>query len=272
MVSENELQRTELNAAVEQGKVEANKTSSLDELVALNKKENSDPVKGPKKNEPNRVHVESVPIRVKFGKTGKMKYISHLDLCRTMKSSMKRAGIPVWYTEGFNPHPKMVFSLPLSLFSESVCEFMDIKITENMPHDEVRDRMNRVFSEDMRVYEVYTPTTKFSDIGYSEYEIEIFDIKNGKSWFEKLLSGPIEVVKHTKSGEKLTDIKPFIKSCEVTEEADKLKLKAVLCAASAEFLNPEYLIKAVGDLSGQTLNEYSILRTEVFNHNGESFR
>ena len=52
-------------------------------------------------------------IRIKFKKTGRLKYISHLDLCRTMQPAMIRAKIPLWYTEGFNPHPKMVFAQPL---------------------------------------------------------------------------------------------------------------------------------------------------------------
>lgn len=252
---------------------ENRKTSSLDELIALNKTEESVAAGGKrKKPEPSREHIDSVPVRVKFGKTGKMKYISHLDLCRTMKSSMKRAGIPVWYTEGFNPHPKIVFSLPLSLFSESVCEFMDIKITEAMPHEEIKRRMNAAFSEDMHVYDVYTPTSKFSDIEYSEYIIDIEDAFGGKSTLETMLSEPIEVIKRTKTGEKEIDIRPLIKSCTAVEENGALKLDAVLCSNSSDFLNPEYLIKALGGKIEKDIRNYSILRTEVYNKNGEIFR
>ena len=71
-------------------------------------------------------------IRIKFRKTGRLRYISHLDLDRTVRTALVRTKIPIWYTEGFNPHAKMVFAQPLPLFAESECEYLDIKITEEM--------------------------------------------------------------------------------------------------------------------------------------------
>ena len=61
-------------------------------------------------------------VRVWFHKTGPIRYISHLDLMRTMTRAIRRSGIDLWYTEGFNPHPYMTFALPLSLGMQSVCE------------------------------------------------------------------------------------------------------------------------------------------------------
>ena len=66
-------------------------------------------------------------VRLRFSKTGRLKYISHLDINRAMSRALKRAGIPLWYTEGFNPHPYMSFSLPLSLGVESLCESVDLR-------------------------------------------------------------------------------------------------------------------------------------------------
>ena len=77
------------------------------------------------------------PIRIKFTKTGALQFISHLDLNRTMKTVMIRAKIPIHYSEGFNPHPKMVFALPLSIGAESVCELLDIKIDLEMTSYEI---------------------------------------------------------------------------------------------------------------------------------------
>lgn len=76
---------------------------------------------------PNRT-AEQLPVynlRVRFHKTGRAQYISHLDLGRTMRTAINRAEIPVKYSEGFNPHPKMSFALTLSVGTESVCEFME---------------------------------------------------------------------------------------------------------------------------------------------------
>ena len=68
-------------------------------------------------------------VRVFFEKTGMTKYISHLDLMRCMTRAIKRAAIPAWYTEGFNPHLFITFALPLTLGVESLCESMDIPIS-----------------------------------------------------------------------------------------------------------------------------------------------
>ena len=54
-------------------------------------------------------------IRIFFEKVGVARYISHLDLMRNFERAMRRADIPFWYTEGFNPRPFLTFALPLSL-------------------------------------------------------------------------------------------------------------------------------------------------------------
>ena len=63
--------------------------------------------------------------RVFYTKTGRAKYISHLDVTRCFQRALQRAGLSVWYTEGFNPHSYLTFTLPLSLGYESLCESMD---------------------------------------------------------------------------------------------------------------------------------------------------
>ncbi len=70
-----------------------------------------------------QVNNEKLFIRLKFKKTGNLQYISHLDLVRTMHKVIVRADLPLWYTEGFNPKPKMIFAAPLSIGTESLSEF-----------------------------------------------------------------------------------------------------------------------------------------------------
>ena len=78
------------------------------------------------------VQVSNSPItvRIKFLKEGGLQYISHLDLVRTMHKIIVRSKLPLWYTEGFNPKPKMVFAAPLSIGTESKTEYMDLRLTE----------------------------------------------------------------------------------------------------------------------------------------------
>ena len=65
-----------------------------------------------------------IDYRLFYTKTGRLKYISHLDTNRLMQRTLKRSGLPVWYSEGFNPHIYITFALPLALGLES--EYTDI--------------------------------------------------------------------------------------------------------------------------------------------------
>ena len=116
---------------------------------------------------------ERISIRVKFSKTGSLKFISHLDLARTMKSAFLRSKLPIWYTLGFNPHPKMVFSLPLSVGTASLCEFMDFYLTEKVDFGEICERLNKAFPADLRAIEAYSPSSRFCDIGWADYRINL---------------------------------------------------------------------------------------------------
>ena len=191
------------------------------------------------------------PFRIKFEKTGMLRFISHLDLCRTMKAVILRSGLPIWYTEGFNPHPKMVFATSLSLGQESVCEFMDFKLTHEMDADDVKNALNDAMPDGLKVTLCYNPQTKFTDIAWSGYEISTEEEYN----LDTLSSDTLITKKKTKSGEKEVDIKPQIHSFK---PIDKHKFKIILCADNRDFLNSDLIARVLG------LSDYEIMRTGVF--------
>lgn len=191
----------------------------------------------------------SSAVRIKFTKVGSLQFISHLDLNRTMKTVMIRAGVPIKYSEGFNPHPKMVFSLPLSVGTESVTEYLDFKITRPMSENELKERLNNAFPPEMRVLSVYEPSTKFNEIKYAEYILE-----NDEDFDTAPLDAPsIIVMKRTKSGEKETDIKPMIFSYK---KEGKI-LTCVLSASPDQYLNPDYIAKLLN------ITDCTVLRKRV---------
>ncbi len=231
------------------------------------------------------VQVNNTPIniRVKFKKVGSLQYISHLDLVRTMHKIIVRAKLPLWYTEGFNPKPKMVFAAPLSTGTESVSEFVDIRLTERPSPDLIRDALNRNLTDEMQVLEAYYPDTKFTDMKWLSYTMLVKT--NGAteilaSDMEKtLLSEHVEIEKKTKSGEYVsTDIRPLIKSAQCVLDGEIIRISCVLSADSSAFLNPEYIIKALkakcGILSDPCLvNEYySIMRETAYKADMSEFR
>ena len=197
-------------------------------------------------------------VRIKFAKVGKMKYISHLDLQRTMKTAFKRAGIPLKYTEGFNPHPKLVFALTVSVGSESLCEFLDITLARPMTREDFIDSWNNAMSADLKILDVYKPQTKFSQLAYSSYEIT-FDRELDKAIVDTALDTPMIVKKHSKKGEKIEDIR----SAVVSLGCQGRVLSATLAAAQGVYLNPEYLVKALAE-KGITTDDYQIVRTGTY--------
>lgn len=196
------------------------------------------------------------PIRIKFTKLGALQFISHLDLNRTMKTVMIRAKIPIHYSEGFNPHPKMVFALPLSIGAESTCELLDIRLDREMTSNEVVSQLNAVLPPEMQVLDAYIPTTKFTDIAFAEYDITT-DEPIDRS---PLAADSVVIMKRTKSGEKECDIKPMIASYLPISGG----IRCVLSATSTDYLNPEYIATVLG------LREYSIMRRRVLISDGQT--
>ena len=223
------------------------------------------------------------PVRVAFTKTGALSFISHLDLMRTVTRMLIRADIGIYYTEGFNPHPKLVFALPLSVGVESNYELFDVKVAgEGANCALIAERLRRESPDDIKILDVYAPARKFRDIAYSDYEIVICGgncCADPIAAVERMMSGPVIEKKRTKSGEIECDIRPFIKSLECEGGGRELRIKTRLDAASESYLNPEYVVKAVTNATGITLDDispdgdsYSITRTGIFDANGVLFR
>ena len=208
------------------------------------------------------------PVRICFEKRGNLKFISHLDLNRTMQRAIIRSKIPVWYTEGFNPHPFMTFLLPLSLGIESDCEYFDIKCDDNMTHDEIKSCLNNVLPIGLHITDVFFPIMKAKEITFAGYEIVLIDtdLQRINEFFSQ---DRMAVIKRTKSGEKEIDIKPYISNLEITENENKIKISLVLPAGNVENINPHLILNAMGDLPFSLVG---ILRNSVFNKNMENFK
>ncbi len=216
-----------------------------------------------------------ITVRLKFAKVGSLQYISHLDLQRTFNRVIVRACLPIWYTKGFNPHAKLVFSTPLSVGAQSVCEYLDIRIDREMPCEEIKERLNRELTHELYITDAYIPQNDFSQIAWSAYDIEIFTDNASADLADRaegvLTKSPLLLTKRTKSGEREVDIIPLIKSLSVSfaDESKTMRIACVLSASSTEYLNPEMLITALKQrlaiMSGNPSREwYTIMRTELY--------
>ncbi len=211
-------------------------------------------------------------MRVRFRKVGNLQYISHLDLQRTFSRVLVRAGLPLWYTKGFNPHIKMVFGMPLPVGSESECELLDIRIEREMSAEEIMTRLNAELTDELAVLSVYEAERKFSEIAFAEYDYTIVTAGASEALADEIRAllekGPLTVIKKGKAGEREVDILSALRRFAVSFEDGVISINAVLAAGEGKYLSPEALITALRDKTGilsgdPTKEHYRILRRRV---------
>lgn len=208
---------------------------------------------------------ELINIRIFFSKTDRAKYISHLDLNRTMQRTVKRSKLPVWETEGFNPHIYLTFALPLSLGIESMCEVLDIKFIESVDYNEIKEKLNFSLPNDIRVISAAKPVFKHTEIKKAEYDI-FSDIKQYE-FHDFIKQEKIMTIKKTKKkGISEIDLKQFI---EYVPEDDRITL--ILPAGTELNINPLLVLNAFGTFSGKNFDFPKIIRTGMYTENGEKF-
>ena len=231
------------------------------------------------------VQVNNTPIvlRLHFKKIGRLQYVSHLDLVRTMHKVIVRAGLPLKYTEGFNPKPKMVFAAPLSIGTESLVEFVDIRLSRRMDIDEAKRRLNDNMAKELQVVSAYYPETKLTDLKWLSYTVIIKttgqDAALAEACERTLLSDEVMIEKRSKSGSPVTlNIRPLIRCASSAFTGDAIRINCILSADASAFLNPEHVIKALrhrlGILSADDLTTeyYSIMREEAYREDMSIFR
>ncbi|MCL2755092.1 MAG: TIGR03936 family radical SAM-associated protein [Oscillospiraceae bacterium] len=145
-------------------------------------------------------------VRVFFSKTGNAKYISHLDLYRAFGRALKRSALPLWVTEGFNPHIYTTFALPLALGIEGKQESVDIRLTQEVTFDEVVLRLNAVMPTGLCILRAAVPVRNANDITKARYFIESADITAFDEFFA---AESIEIVKKSKTKTQTLDVKPL---------------------------------------------------------------
>ena len=222
-----------------------------------------------------------INVRVFYHKTGRAKYISHLDIMRCMQRAVVRAGLPVWYTEGFNPHIYLTFSLPLSLGYESESEVMDFRLVDDTyPFDEVTVRLNRSLPPDIRVVRAASPVNKPEGIVSAVYEIKASvpgcsGTALGKAFRAFMEQKEILVEKRAKKGArkimKEIYIRPLCEllSCEETGAGLLIRLKTA--AGIQTNLNPALLLDAFCAYLQTEALSYSVCRKSLLLADGTDF-
>ncbi len=207
-------------------------------------------------------------VRVVFSKTGRARFISHLDLVRTMTRVVRRAQIPLWYTEGFNRHPYLTFAAPLSLGFEGLRETMDMRLEEDMPYDELVAKLNAALPDGLEAISADEAVHKVGELTQAVYRLKM-DCSPEKV-LSLLAQNEILVQKRTKKKTiKMLDIRPEFADALVEADGSGT-LVTVTLPVGNDTVNPNLLLQALNDKE-DTSYCLRVLRLELQTADGSPF-
>lgn len=201
--------------------------------------------------------------RIKFSKTGNVKFIGHLDVMRYFQKLIRRAKLDVTYSQGFHPHQIMSFTSPLSVGIESVGEYFDIETNSKIDPEEAVRVLNEHTVDDIQVLKyVELPDDAKKSMALlagADYSVEL-DISNDVV-VDFLNQETIEILKKTKKSEKVVDIKPLIYKLENRDG----KLFMQLAHGSKDNLKPGLVVEALCKFAEIEIPEFvKMCRLEMY--------
>lgn len=193
--------------------------------------------------------------------------MSHLDLMRCMTRALSRAEIPVKYTEGFNPHPYLVFAAPLALGIAGEREYFEIKLTEEMPLDEIKRRLNETLPQGLNILEVFEAKNDFNEIESANYRVFV-EGKRAEDWDQFFGAETIPTEKKTKRGMETIDMKEEIFGCKAENVENGVMLHLHLPCGNRRNLSPLLVVKT---FAPDEETYYTATRTGFLDQKGNRF-
>lgn len=200
-----------------------------------------------------------------------MKFVSHLDMNRFMIRMVRMSGVPVWYSEGYNPHPYITFALPLSLGFDSDYEVMDVRLDDDsFDNEAVYAKLKLLMPEGIEFFGFGDPVMKPGEISFASFKLDFDDISEFKAQLIEFLDADtIEAEKKTKKGKmKVIDLKEYVKSYSICDNSIKL----ILAAGGSNNLNPKLLFDTFAAKFELKLPPYTVTRTMLYNESMNEFK
>ncbi len=209
--------------------------------------------------------------RVKYEKTGCMKFLGHLDVLRFFQKAIKRSGLPIAYSEGFNPHQLLSFAAPLSVGVEGYGEYFDMELQKKCDETDIKNRLDSSMVDGVKICAVrqLSDGSKncMASVSAAEYNIHFleneydFDPALSLYGFYNYLK-EIVITKKTKKSERVFDIKPLIYECRLIDG----DVRVILSCGSIDNIKPELFLNAYYDYTGIDPDslKYRLTRLELF--------
>ena len=190
-------------------------------------------------------------VRLWYKKSGLAIYTSHLDMNRCFTRAVRRARIPLWYTEGFNPHPYMTFLLPLPLGQTGLREPIDLRIEGEITDEEILSRMNAALPDGLEIVAVTVPAQKANEIAAAAYTLTlIFESEGEAAGFAAgaqavMDSGELNAEKRSKRGVKTVNLCTLVRRFACEAAGRTVRIETTLAAGNTVNLNAELLAQAL---------------------------
>lgn len=207
-------------------------------------------------------------IIARLSKGAEVRFISHLDLQRTLQRALRRARVPMAYSQGFNPHPLLSFAAALSVGVTSDAEWIDVKLAEPVSTEAFASAVNGALPAGLHIEEARTADDSMASLTAltesADYAVLLRtdDIDGVSGALDALLSGAIVVMKKTKSGVKPTDIRPTLISASAEAVDGGVKLRLLGKLDSTASFGAELFMRALLEKWGSDA-DYSVHRLSI---------
>lgn len=199
--------------------------------------------------------------RIRYSKEGTARFMSHLDMVRTFERAVRRAGIPVSLSQGFNPHSKMAFGFPLPVGVSGLAEYVDIDLDRDVSPDEIVHALGPAMPPGFEIAGARRLEDKvpalMAEVERSSYTVSIGP-ENALALedMEKCLEGIMGQVEITVSRRKKDgppadfNIRPGMLSLSARKEGGRVILEMELMSGSTLNVRPGEVVSALRDRCG----------------------
>lgn len=198
-------------------------------------------------------------IRVKFSKTGVVKYIGHLDFMRYFQKAFRRTDIRVLYSKGFNPHMIMSFAQPLGVGVQSYGDYFDVEVEDDEIIETMKDKLNAQMAEGVEVLDIIklpeNSINAMASVAAAGYDIVFLNkAPVTKEMLDKFMSSEeVLFTKETKKSETTFNVLEFFFGGKVLDDGT---LYMLVDASSAGNLKPQAALEAILKLNDLDIKDY----------------
>jgi len=210
---------------------------------------------------------------VVFEKAPRLRHIGHLDLMRAMQRALRRSGLPLRYSQGFNPHILLNLAAPLSVGMPGKREIMEVPLEKNVQPEEFLQKLSAALPQDLPCLSAHPVDDRhpapMAQLAAALYEAEMDEMPEAfeKTVKEFLAQSEIPAIRKTKSGMKPCDIRPMIYGLNV--QGNKLQMLLALCEKAT--CKPDLLLSSLFSFAGVERPRMLVTRLQMMGEKNGAF-